>query len=162
MISIGVRAWPMRKFCRERWVCAPQYRSAGTSMGPKLSVSMRVALDRDLVVDRAMNNVRYNGRFFSERAHAGSIAPAVRSFYMNCADFLRADYFLRKRSSRTTSAPSLGLAGSSSFSAAGAVAVTAEGAGTAGRLAAGVSFAASDRSNCRPDCTDGPKKRWME
>src|SRR5260370_1099550 len=125
-------------------------------------VWVRVALDRDLVVDRAMNNVRYNGRFFSEPAHAGSIAPAVRSIYMNCADFLRADHFLRKRSSRTTSAPSLGLAGSSWFSAAGAAIVTAEGAGTAGRLAARVSVAASDRSNCRPHCTDRWEKLLME
>jgi hypothetical protein len=27
----------------ERWVCAPQYLSDGTSSGPKLSVSVRVA-----------------------------------------------------------------------------------------------------------------------
>src|SRR3982074_982419 len=78
--------------------------------------------------------------------------------------FLRADYFLRKRSSRTTSAPSLGFAGFSWFSAAGTGAgiVTAEGAGTAGRFAAGVSVAASEASNCRPKGTSGSKKLLME
>src|SRR6266404_6061022 len=78
--------------------------------------------------------------------------------------FLRADYFLRKRSSRTTSAPSHGFAGSSWFTAAGAGkgVVRAEGAGNAGRLAAGVSVAALDGSNCKPNCTDGSKKLLME
>src|ERR1700732_1573595 len=79
----------------------------------------------------------------------------------------RADYFLRKRSSRTTSAPSLGLAGSPGVSAAGAetgrAEPTGEGAGTAGRLVAGASLAAaSDGSNCRPNCTEGSKKLLME
>ena len=32
----------MRKFWIERWVWAPQSLSAGTSMGPKVSVSVRV------------------------------------------------------------------------------------------------------------------------
>src|SRR5437899_3077442 len=124
---------------------------------------MRVALDRDLGVDRAMNDVHHDGGFFSEPARANPTRRRhVHSFYMSCADFLRADYFLRKRSSRTTSAPSLGFAGSSWFSATGAATVTAEGAGTAGRLAAGVSVAASDGSNCRPNCTDGSKKLLME
>src|SRR5258708_1816980 len=63
-----------------------------------------------------------------------------RSFYSG-ADLSRADYFLRKRSSRTTSAPSPGFAGSSLFSGGGAGTVSAEaveeGAATAGRLAAG-------------------------
>ncbi len=31
-----------REVLIERWVCAPQYLSAGTSSGPKLSVSVRV------------------------------------------------------------------------------------------------------------------------
>ena len=33
---------PKGKFSIERSVCAPQYESAGTSIGPKLSVSVRV------------------------------------------------------------------------------------------------------------------------
>src|SRR3954453_4109075 len=72
----------------------------------------------------------------------------------------RADYFLRKRSSRTTSAPSLGFVGTSSPVAAGSVAATgkAEGAGTAGRLAAGVSAASSLGSNCSPNFTEGSRK----
>src|SRR6266478_5021542 len=44
----------MRKFRRDRSVCAPQYRSAGTSIGPKLSVSVRAGWGRDDGVDRAM------------------------------------------------------------------------------------------------------------
>src|ERR1700704_5594052 len=75
--------------------------------------------------------------------------------------FLRADYFLRKRSSRTTSAPSLGFAGSSLFSVAGVGVgnvVGAAGAGTAGRLAAG----ASAGSNCKPNWTEGSKKLLIE
>src|ERR1700730_13092442 len=76
-----------------------------------------------------------------------------------------ADYFLRKRSSRTTSAPSLGFAGSSSGAgdaAGGEGTATADGAATAGRLAAGASLTDSDGSNCRPNCTDGSKKLLME
>jgi len=38
----GMRSSPMRKFSSERCVCAPQYLSAGTSIGPNVSVSMRV------------------------------------------------------------------------------------------------------------------------
>ena len=38
----GIVSVPMRKFCSERAVCAPQYLSAGTSSGPKESVSVRV------------------------------------------------------------------------------------------------------------------------
>mmetsp|Transcript_29135 Transcript_29135/g.76318 ORF Transcript_29135/g.76318 Transcript_29135/m.76318 type:complete len:218 (+) Transcript_29135:961-1614(+) len=37
-------ASPIGKFCRLRCVCAPHRRSAGTSMGPKLSFSLRVAI----------------------------------------------------------------------------------------------------------------------
>src|SRR4051794_36430512 len=42
MSGSGMRSSPMRKFCNERWVCAPQYFSAGTSIGPNVSVSVRV------------------------------------------------------------------------------------------------------------------------
>ena len=41
MISRGWRSPEMSKFCSERCVCAPHRRSAGTSMGPKVSRSMR-------------------------------------------------------------------------------------------------------------------------
>ena len=41
--GLSMRSPPMRKFSRLRWVCAPHSRSAGTSIGPKLSVSVRVA-----------------------------------------------------------------------------------------------------------------------
>ena len=39
--SGGMRSPEMSKWCRERWVCAPHRRSAGTSMSPKVSFSMR-------------------------------------------------------------------------------------------------------------------------
>src|SRR5215469_6301708 len=42
MRGSGMRSLPMRKFSSERWVCAPQYRSAGTSIAPMLSRSVRV------------------------------------------------------------------------------------------------------------------------
>src|SRR4051794_23815764 len=89
--------------------------------------------------------------------------PPQASLYM---EFGSADYFLRKRSSRTTSAPSLGFAGSSRLSGAAAAAgegtANADGGATAGRLAAGAAAAGSDGSNCRPNCTDGSKKLLME
>src|SRR5690349_6559062 len=44
MIGLGCFSQPILKFCSERWVWAPQYLSAGTSIGPKVSVSVRVAL----------------------------------------------------------------------------------------------------------------------
>src|SRR5262245_31998775 len=42
MIGFGMRSSPMRKLRRERSVWAPHRRSAGTSIGPKVSVSVRV------------------------------------------------------------------------------------------------------------------------
>jgi hypothetical protein len=41
-IARGISSTPMLKWCRLRWVCAPHRRSAGTSMAPMLSVSVRV------------------------------------------------------------------------------------------------------------------------
>ncbi len=41
-MATGWRSPPIGKFMIERWVWAPQYRLAGTSSGPKLSVSVRV------------------------------------------------------------------------------------------------------------------------
>src|SRR6056297_2433837 len=43
-MATGCFSHPIGKFRIERWVCAPQYLSAGTSRGPKLSVSVRVAV----------------------------------------------------------------------------------------------------------------------
>ena len=39
--SRGMRSVEMSKWCSERCVCAPHSRSAGTSMSPKVSFSMR-------------------------------------------------------------------------------------------------------------------------
>ena len=47
MIGLGMRSSPMRKFRRERSVCAPQSRSAGTSMGPNVSLSVRILVMSD-------------------------------------------------------------------------------------------------------------------
>ncbi len=44
MIGTGWRSQPIGKLMIDRWVCAPQYLSAGTSNGPKLSVSVRVSV----------------------------------------------------------------------------------------------------------------------
>ena len=38
----GMRSVPILKFSSERWVCAPQRRSAGTFTSPMVSVSIRV------------------------------------------------------------------------------------------------------------------------
>src|SRR3954454_8808782 len=92
---------------------------------------------------------------------AATHAPVVSILY-RCAD-----YFLRKRSSRTTSAPSPGLAAGSSRpsgagdAAGGEATVNADGAAAAGRLAAAASLTDSDGSNCRPNCTEGSKKLLM-
>ena len=40
----GMRSPEILKCCSERWVWAPQRRSAGTSMGPKVSFSIRVGV----------------------------------------------------------------------------------------------------------------------
>ena len=44
MIGTGWRSQPMGKLTIDRWVWAPQYLWLGTSSGPKLSVSVRVAV----------------------------------------------------------------------------------------------------------------------
>src|SRR5882724_1420527 len=85
----------------------------------------------------------------------------------SCSRGLCVDYFLRKRSSRTTSAPSPDFTGSLVVSAGGAeigaAEATAEGAGAAGALVAGASLGtASAGSNCRPNWTEGSKKLLME
>ncbi len=41
----GMRSVPMEKWWSDRWVWAPQYRSLGTSIGPMLSVSVRVVMN---------------------------------------------------------------------------------------------------------------------
>jgi len=43
-MATGCFSQPIGKFMRLRCVCAPQYLSLGTSSGPKLSVSVRVAV----------------------------------------------------------------------------------------------------------------------
>src|SRR6201999_947503 len=74
------------------------------------------------------------------------------------------DHFLRKRSSRTTSAPPwLGGVGSSAVSdasGAGAGAATADGAGAAGKVSPATS-ATSEVSNWRPNFTEGSRKLLM-
>src|SRR6266702_6610052 len=77
-------------------------------MGPKLSVSLRVDLDRDDGEGRAMNDsvARESGTFILARRQI-SRARIV------------SNYFFRKRSSRTTSAPSPALSGSLAGSLAG-------------------------------------------
>src|SRR5260221_13204408 len=90
-----------------------------------------------------------------------SVAPPFGATGTLLRGFPRVDYFFRNRSSRTTSAPSLGFAGSSLFSATGEGAATgkADGAGTAGSLAPGASAAASasDGSYGNPNCTRGAR-----
>ncbi len=44
MSGLGIRSSPMGKWWSDRAVWAPQYRSAGTSMAPMLSVSVRVSV----------------------------------------------------------------------------------------------------------------------
>src|SRR5882762_5546354 len=44
IISRGIRSLPMLKCSSERWVCAPQSLSAGTSTSPRLSVSLRMSV----------------------------------------------------------------------------------------------------------------------
>ena len=46
-ISVGIRSPEMSKLPMERCVCAPHSRSAGTSIGPKVSRSTRVGRDSD-------------------------------------------------------------------------------------------------------------------
>ena len=43
-VGSGMRSFEIAKFCRERCVWAPQSLSAGTSIGPKVSFSMRTFL----------------------------------------------------------------------------------------------------------------------
>ena len=48
-----MRSPEILKCCSERWVCAPHSRSAGTSMGPKVSFSIRVFTSAILIDDAA-------------------------------------------------------------------------------------------------------------
>src|ERR1700756_337695 len=72
----------------------------------------------------------------------------------------RVAYFLRKRSSRTTSAPSPGFSSDSASSTVWVGTDVDNGAVTwaAGRFVAAASAMASDGSNCRPNWTVGSKK----
>ena len=42
--SIGIFCPPILKFCQDRWVCAPQYLSAGTRISPMVSFSIRYSI----------------------------------------------------------------------------------------------------------------------
>ena len=44
MISLGWRSPEMLKWCRERWVWAPQSRSTGTAISPRLSCSILMVM----------------------------------------------------------------------------------------------------------------------
>src|SRR5262249_35572121 len=71
-------------------------------------------------------------------------------------------HFLRKRSSRTTSAPSPGFSASAgSLGGAGDGAGSADDAGSAGTFLGSEWGATSDGSNCSPNCTEGSKKLLM-
>src|SRR6476620_7931318 len=71
-----MRSSPIRKFCNERCVCAPQYFSAGTSIGPKVSVSVRVfAMIRASFAMHIITNAR---RFEHMSAEAIERTQAVR------------------------------------------------------------------------------------
>ena len=75
MSGSGMRSVPMRKFCSERCVCAPQYLSAGTSIGPNVSVSVRVfAMIRPLSARHIITNAR---RFEDMSAEALELTPAT-------------------------------------------------------------------------------------
>src|SRR5579871_3780140 len=89
-----------------------------------------------------------------------SVTRRARSFRANATHAVvpvenvsQTDYFLRKRSSLTTSAPSFGLSCGSGLSATGAGAgdITDADAGADGRFVAVASTAPSDGSNCRPN-----------
>ena len=70
-----MRSSPMRKFCSERCVCAPQYLSAGTSIGPNVSVSVRVfAMIRPLSARHIITNAR---RFEDMSTEALELTPAI-------------------------------------------------------------------------------------
>ncbi len=63
MIGTGCFSHPMGKLMIDRWVCAPQYLSDGTSNGPKLSVSVRVsAMKRLLILGLCLIRVYPAGR----------------------------------------------------------------------------------------------------
>jgi hypothetical protein len=47
MIGLGMRSSPMRKLRRERSVCAPQKSIGWHSMGPNVSLSVRVLVTPD-------------------------------------------------------------------------------------------------------------------
>src|ERR1700756_3375380 len=54
IISRGIRSCPMLKCSSERWVCAPQSLSAGTSTLPRLSDSTRMSVTVLLRIDRTV------------------------------------------------------------------------------------------------------------
>jgi hypothetical protein len=47
--GLGRRSLPILKCCNDRWVCAPQYLLAGTSIAPKESVSKRKLRDSSFI-----------------------------------------------------------------------------------------------------------------
>ena len=80
----GIRSPPISKLCRLRWVCAPQYLSSATAIGPKASVSVRVA-GRAGVLRRAMLK---SSAFCPVGETAASGAPALR--YAACSTSMTA------------------------------------------------------------------------
>src|SRR3954452_656015 len=143
-------------------------------MGPKLSVSVRVAgrEERSVFAREVFEREVFEREVL---AMSTSIPPRemprglIMCLYIGslaACDGRQSDldHFLRKRSNRTTSAPPwFGAAGSSAPSAgsvAGVGTATADGAGAAGNVSAETS-ATSEVSNWRPNFTDGSRKLLM-
>src|SRR5258707_7277934 len=90
MSAVGIRSMPIGKFSRDRSVCAPQYRSAGTSTVPMVSRSSRVAARWGMVL------LRRTGRRPHDMMLATPATPSPERDYPALFPALQADRVLER------------------------------------------------------------------
>src|SRR5688572_29272590 len=77
MTSRGMRSPEMRKCSSERWVCAPQRCRSGTSIGPKVSFSIRVSPIPIEYIPKGRSQMNRKYLAAAAAAAAAALVPAV-------------------------------------------------------------------------------------
>ena len=83
MIAMGWRSPEMLKWCRERWVWAPQSLSAGTAISPRLSRSILMFMGILLPMRGVFPSMNPNGGR-GQLAHDTVLLIISKAYYIGC------------------------------------------------------------------------------
>src|SRR5579863_1353382 len=93
IVSRGIRSLPMLKCSSERWVCAPQSLSAGTSTSPRLSVSLRMLVILSFLLSAAGSRCKLSADRLPQTVNAGNFRMNANQTTKPLVQFIT--YFLR-------------------------------------------------------------------